>query len=89
MQMKSKGVQTPMMFEYEYDETEIADEVIRSIEKEYGRSIVRIPIFERNEKELNCFDIMIIFTDFKLFEGTIRVVPLFDMATVRVSGTYY
>ncbi len=75
-----------MMFENE----DIADEVLKNIEKEYGRSIARIPYFEQSDMEHNCFDIKIIFTDFKLLEGQIQVLPFYGMgATIRVSGTYY
>lgn len=71
-----------------FDETDIADEVLRNIEKEYGRSIARIPQFER--VDYNIFDIKIIFTDFKLLEGQITVLPFHNIgATIRVSGTYY
>lgn len=85
MMKYNKEVQKMMMF----DEQDIADEVIRNIEKEYGRSIARIPFFERSEDEPFCFDIKIIFTDFKLLEGKIQVIPFFDMATVKVEGIYY
>lgn len=72
-----------------YDVEDIADEVIRSIEKEYGRSIARIPFFERSSFEPYTFDIKIVFSDFRLLEGKIEVIPLSGMASVRVSGTYY
>jgi hypothetical protein len=73
---------------FDFNDVDIADEVIRSIESEYGRSIARIPYFER-ASEPNSFDIKIIFSDFKLLEGKIQVMPYLDIATVRVSGTYY
>jgi hypothetical protein len=78
-----------MMFN-EFNEFDMADEVLKNIEMEYGRSIARIPYFERSDEEHNCFDIKIIFTDFKLLEGQIKVLPFHNIgATVRVSGTYY
>jgi hypothetical protein len=73
-----------MMFE----EMDIADDIIRNIEKDYGRSIARIPYFERSDEPYS-FDIKIIFTDFKLLEGTIKVVPCWGMASVQVNGIYY
>ena len=73
---------------HNFDDLDIADEVIGHIEKEYGRSIARIPYFERSF-EPNSFDIKIIFTDFKLLEGKIQVVPFHGLASIRVSGTYY
>jgi hypothetical protein len=74
---------------YDFDSSDIADEVIRNIENEYGRSIARIPYFERASEPYS-FDIKIIFSDFKLLEGKIEVMPFIGhMAQVRVSGTYY
>jgi hypothetical protein len=74
---------------FDFEDVEIADEVIRAIEKDYGRSIARIPFFERSAIEPYSFDIKIIFTDFKLLEGKIQVVPNFGMAEVRMNGIYY
>jgi hypothetical protein len=79
----NKGVQT--MF-YDID---IADEVLRKIENDYGRSIARIPFFERAIEEPNTFDIKVVFSDFRLLEAKIRVIPLFDLATIQVDGIYY
>jgi hypothetical protein len=81
----NKGVQT--MF-YDFEDVEIADEVLRKIEKDYGRTIARIPFFER-AKEPNTFDIKVVFSDFRLLEAKIRVIPLFDLATIQVEGIYY
>lgn len=73
-----------------FNEDDIADEVLKNIEMEYGRSIARIPFFKKSEDGHNCFDIKIIFTDLKLLEGQIQVLPFYDIgATIRVSGTYY
>lgn len=77
-----------------FNDQDIADEILRNIEQEYGRSIARIPYLQKSDVEQNCFDIKIIFTDFKLLEGQIRVIPMWDnlfdvSATIRVSGTYY
>jgi hypothetical protein len=70
------------------DEIEIADEMIRAIEKDYGRMIARIPFFERTGR---CsFDMKVIFTDFRLLEATIVVSPFFDeLAQIQVHGIYY
>lgn len=77
-----------------FNKDDIADEVLKNIEMEYGRSIARIPYFEKSDAGHNCFDVKIIFTDFKLLEGKIQVIPMWDNmfdigATIRVSGTYY
>ena len=71
----------------EFDETEIADEIFRAIEKEYGRGIARIPFFERTDS--NIFELKVIFTDFKLLEARIIVIPYYGMASVKVEGFYY
>lgn len=72
-----------------FDDTEIADEVVRAIEKDYGRGIARIPFFERADEPFS-FDIKVIFTDFKLLEAKIMVVPFANIgATVKVEGIYY
>lgn len=75
-------------FEADFEGIDIADEVISEIEKDYGRTIARIPFFERAE-EPNSFDIKIIFSDFKLLEAKISVVPYFGLMTVKVEGIYY
>jgi hypothetical protein len=72
----------------DFYDLDIADELIRAIEKDYGRGIARIPHFERAD-EPHTFDVKIVFTDFRLFEGTIQVIPFFDMASVKVEGIYY
>jgi hypothetical protein len=83
----NKGVQTTMM-NLDFENDEIADELIRAIEKDYGRGIARIPYFER--VDFCTFEIKIIFTDFKLLEGIVQVVPFHGFgATVKVDGIYY
>lgn len=70
-----------------FDDEDIADEVLRAIEKDYGRSIARIPYFER--VGFCTFEIKVVFTDFKILEAKIKIVPFMDdMATVRVEGIY-
>jgi hypothetical protein len=71
----------------DFEEVEFADEMIRAIEKDYGRSVARIPYFERVGR--HSFDIKIIFTDFRLLEGEIKVVPSFPLISVQIHGTYY
>lgn len=70
------------------EELEISDELLRAIENDYGRGIARIPYFERADEPYT-FDIKIVFTDFRLMEGKIMVIPYFDMAKVMVEGIYY
>ncbi len=72
----------------DFEDDELADKIMRSIEKDYGRSIQRIPFFERGI-EPNTFDIKVIFTDFRLLEAKIIVVPYFNYPSIQVHGTYY
>jgi hypothetical protein len=75
--------------DFDFDDLEIADDIIRNIEKDYGKRIARIPCFKRTSEPYT-YEMKIIFTDFKLFEGQIRIVPsFFDFITVQVDGTYY
>ena len=69
------------------EELDMADELLRQIENDYGRGIARIPYFERAD-ETYTFDIKIIFTDFRLMEGKIIIIPFYDMAKVMVEGIY-
>ena len=69
------------------EELDMADELLRQIENDYGRGIARIPYFERADEPYT-FDIKIIFTDFRLMEGKIIIIPFFDMAKVMVEGIY-
>jgi hypothetical protein len=85
-----KGAKTKMArFDINFEEQDFADEMINAIEKDYGRSIARIPYFERNPIDPNSFIIKIIFADFKLLEAEISVVPSFDIASIHVEGIYY
>jgi hypothetical protein len=70
------------------EELDISDDIIRAIENDYGRGIARIPYFER-ANEPYTFNIKIIFSDFRLMEGKVIVVPYYDMAQVMVEGIYY
>jgi hypothetical protein len=75
---------------YDFDELrgiDFADDMLRAIEKDYGRSIVKIPKFERTNT--NTFLISIIFTDYRLLEAEIKIVEWFDMPTLKVDGVYY
>jgi hypothetical protein len=76
------------MIIHDFDDIDIADEIIRGIEKDYGRGIARIPFFERTGRFT--FDIKVVFTDFRLLEATIVVSPcLDDVASIQVHGIYY
>jgi hypothetical protein len=67
---------------------DFADEFIRHIENDYGRSVARIADFKRTG--LNTFDLKIIFSDFRLLEAEMRVVPqMFDFPCIQIHGIYY
>ena len=76
-----------MNFDFDFEDVDFADEMIQAIEKDYGRSIQRIPFFERG-KEPHTFDIKIIFTDFRLLEAKIAVIPIYGMPTIQIHGIY-
>lgn len=72
------------------ENSDFADEMIRHIENDYGRSIARIADFEK-AKEPHTFDIKIVFTDFRLLEAKIKVLPIsfFEQPSIQIIGTYY
>lgn len=74
-------------YDIDLDEQDFADEMIRQIEKDYGRSVARIPYF-RYADEPHAFDIKIIFTDFRLLEAKINVKFIYGLPTVTIQGTY-
>jgi hypothetical protein len=77
------------MTPYEFDELngiDFADDLLLAIEKDYGRSIMKIPKFKRIGKTQ--FLITIIFSDYKLLEAEIKVVDMFGMPTIKIEGVY-
>lgn len=72
------------------ENTDLADAIVNAIEKDYGRSIERIPRFERYPNE-NKFHITIIFTDFTLFDAEILIVgdPGTGLAHIEIHGAYW
>lgn len=75
---------------YEYEQLkgiDFADEMLRAIEKDYGRTIMKIPKFRRVLDRL--FNITIIFTDYTLLEAEISVVEIYGMPAIKVQGTYF
>ena len=75
--------------EFDYEQTEVVMQLIRAIEKEYGKSIIRIPYLEPSEEFMDTFELRAIFSDFGLLEGQVYVESSEDHVTVRVEGTYY
>lgn len=78
-----------MKLDFDFENQEIVMQLIRAIEKEYGKSVVRIPYLEPSEEFMDVFEIRAIFSDFGLLEGHIVVESEHDHVTVRVEGTYY
>lgn len=74
--------------EFDYEQKEIVDELIKVIEAEYGKSVVRIAYLEPTDDPY-LFDLKLIFTDFVLLDGYIVIHPMEDIATIRIVGTYY
>lgn len=71
----------------DFEDTNIADKVIRAIEKDYGRSIVKIPKFER--KTPHVFTLTIVFSDFTILEAEIKIVNTGFDPTIIIQGSYY
>ena len=77
------------ILDFDFENKEVVMQLITAIEKEYGKSVVRIPYLEPSEDFIGVFEIRAIFTDFRLLEGYIYVESEVDHVTVRVEGTYY
>ena len=77
------------LLDFDFENQEIVMQLVQAIEKEYGKSIVRIPYLEPSEDLIGVFEIRAIFSDFGLLEGHIFVESEHDHVTVRVEGTYY
>jgi hypothetical protein len=72
----------------DFENQDFADELFRMLEKDYGRSVARVAKFKRISR-FN-FMISIIFSDFRLMEGEIRVVETFyGNPHIEIHGVYY
>lgn len=78
------------MNHYEYEQLkgiDFADDMLRAIEKDYGRTIMKIPKFRRILN--NVFAISIIFTDYTLLEAEVSIIDLYGMPALKVEGNYF
>lgn len=78
------------MNHYEYEQLkgiDFADDMLRAIENDYGRSIMKIPKFRRIHTD--SFLITIIFSDYTLLEAEVRVVDLYGLPAIKVEGKYF
>lgn len=78
------------MNHFDFEELEgydFADDLLRSIEKDYGRTIVKIPKFRRTDE--THFSISIIFSDFRLLEAEIKIIEVYGMPAIKLEGIYY
>lgn len=73
--------------EIDFHGIDMADEMISAIEKDYGRSVQRIPIFKKTSRQ--SFDIVCIFSDYKMLKAEIKVVQIYDLPSIVVEGVYY
>lgn len=71
----------------EMEGIDFADQMLDAIQKDYGRTIMRIPKFKQVSKY--GFKISIIFTDYRLLEANIRVIDMFDMPSITIEGNYF
>lgn len=78
------------MKHYDFEELsgyDFADDLLMSIEKDYGRSIMKIPKFKRSgETE---FLISIIFSDYRLLEARIKIIEVYGVPAIKLEGSYY
>ena len=76
--------------EINFDDTEFIEIMISELEKEYGRSVARIAKMERTD--FDCFNILVIFSDFRLLEAeiTVKNYSLYSFEpTVTIRGEYH
>jgi hypothetical protein len=79
-------------FDIDLENADFADMMIQAIERDYGRSIARIPYFEKSGQFE--FELKVVFTDFRLLEATISILPDYvnlslESSTIQIEGTYY
>jgi hypothetical protein len=74
-------------YNVDLENVDFADEMIRAIEKDYGRTIVRIPKF--NKRSATSFDITIVFTDFRILEAVISIEEINYLPTLVIQGCYF
>lgn len=78
------------MKQHDFEElngADFADDLIKAIEKDYGRTIMKIPKFRRIG--YTTFLISVIFSDYRLLEGEIEVFELYGMPAIKLEGTYF
>ena len=68
---------------------DIADEIITVIERDYGRSIQRVSKFERSSIIRNAFDILAVFSDYRILEGQVLLKEEMGHLVIKVDGIYY
>jgi adenine/guanine phosphoribosyltransferase-like PRPP-binding protein len=73
--------------EVDFEGIDLADEMIAAIEKDYGRSIQRIPRFKKTGSHR--FDIICIFSDYRMLQAEVKIVDIYGVASITVEGIYY
>lgn len=73
--------------EIDFNGNDLAEDLIKIIEKDYGRTVYRIPKFARTH--LHGFKMTCIFTDYTLLEADIIISPVNDIPTIEIHGKYF
>lgn len=71
----------------DFEGIDIADQIIEALEKDYGRSVHRIPKFKQTGRYT--FEISCIFTDYRRLEADIKMDQVYDLPTITIHGIYY
>jgi hypothetical protein len=73
--------------EIDFDDTDFLDVMINELEKEYGRSVARIA--KLKAISLYSFEVIVVFSDFRLLEAEVIVQDYGFMPSVHIRGNYY
>lgn len=69
------------------DDLEIMDTILQVIEEDAGLKIQRVAKYEKN---FDVIKIIIVFTDYQILEGEVKILDYFDIAeTLKIEGYYY
>jgi hypothetical protein len=73
-----------------YEESErgdLAHQLIVEIQKHYGKQVERTVKFEPTSDRYT-FDVLLVFTDYRILEGQIRIEPRIEGLNIRIDGVY-
>lgn len=68
------------------EERELIDDILTTLENEYGQSVERIA---RLNKSYDSFTMTLIFEDYMLLDAICTFTGNLDLTTIRIEGFYY